>query len=246
VRLLSGEAAWQLLRNTRIILFGVGGVGSWCAEALVRSGVGALTIVDFDTVCETNINRQVQATGDSVGEWKVDALARKLRSIDPDVAITALHDKYERGAGDRFGLSKYDYVVDAIDSLSAKVDLIISAGEANVRLFTALGAGGRVDPTLLRVAPLRKSHGCRLGRMVRKRLHRRGYTGNPLCVFSEELSLRQNVRCDGEDSDDDEGGGDPPRINGSMVHVTGCAGFFLAGLVIQDVISRAQDGCERG
>ncbi len=252
--LLIGEAALKKLVETRVILFGVGGVGSWCAEALIRSGVGHLTIVDNDVICVTNINRQLQATAKNVGQSKVLALRERLLEIHPDADITALQKVYNRDTCAEFNLTDYDYVIDAIDSLSHKVDLIASAMESGVTLFSAMGAASKLDATTIRVDSIWKSRGCRLAHFVRKRLRHRGVTGDCLCVYSEEsLPAFEAVKaacgsaeCFCPKQLDDDGNEIPrdvwchqkAQINGSMVHITGAFGFNLAGLVVQDVCKK--------
>ena len=250
--LLIGEAALQKLAETRVILFGVGGVGSWCAEALIRSGVGHLTLVDNDVICVTNINRQLQATSKNVGKSKVEALRDRLLDIHPDAEVLALQLVYNQETRGEFDLSSYDYVIDAIDSLSHKVDLIASAMEAGVTLFSAMGAANKLDATTIRVDSIWKSQGCRLAKFVRKRLRSRGVTGDCLCVYSEELlpafeavkAACGSAQCFCPKQTDEEGNEIPSdvwchqkaQINGSMVHITGAFGFNLAGLVVQDVV----------
>ncbi len=240
LRLLTGEEGIELLRRTGVIIFGVGGVGSWCAEALVRSGIGRLTMVDADKVCPTNINRQVQATSRNTGLPKVEELAGRLREINPAAQIEARHELYRRGEAGRFRLDRYEYVIDAIDSLSAKVDLIISATEAGATVFTSLGAGNRMDPSLIRGGSLWDSKGCRLGKLVRKRLRRRGFDGNPRCVYSEEPAPGFATESGECESCVLETAGGKQRVNGSAVFVTGVFGFFLAGMVVRDIMERAQ------
>ncbi len=216
--LLVGKAGVDALAGTRVILFGVGGVGSWCAEALIRSGVGHLTLVDPDVVCESNINRQLQATVPNLGRPKVEALKERLLEIAPHTEINALQKTYNLESKMGFGLASYDYVIDAIDTLSHKVSLIALAMESGSTLFSAMGAACKLDPSRIRVASIWDSKSCPLARFVRRRLRRWGAEGDCLCVYSEELS-------------------DVPKtgVNGSMVHVTGAFGFHLAGLVVQDV-----------
>ena len=256
LRLLTGDVVADRLRTTSVIVFGVGGVGSWCAEALVRSGIGAITLVDSDCICRTNINRQVQATIASVGRVKVRELAERLSAINPESTVEPRREIYKRGSAGSFGLERYDYVIDAIDSLSAKVDLIISATEAGCTVFTALGASCKMDPTKIRIAPLWESQGCHLGKLVRKRLRRRNFTGTPLCVYSEELlpvtMTESGSGCGTADCicpkaavDDDavpihEWCSKKKQINGSAVHITGTFGFFLAGMVLRDVQCRTE------
>jgi len=253
--LLTGVPVVDRLWNTKVAIFGVGGVGSWCAEALVRSGIGTLTIVDSDLVCITNVNRQVQATTKTVGRVKVRELAARLYEINPEVRITARQEIYSYDRAADFGLEQFDYVIDAIDSLSAKVDLIMNATAAGATVYTSLGASCKVDPTRIRVDSLWKSQGCHLGKFVRKRLRRRGFTGNPLCVYSEELlephpgvtgcgtgACVCPTRAAGNEDDEEamvhEWCSKKKQINGSAVHITGTFGFFLAGLVVQDVMKK--------
>ncbi len=232
--LLIGEAALKKLADTRVILFGVGGVGSWCAEALIRSGVGHLTIVDNDVICVTNINRQLQATAKNVGQPKVVALKERLLEIHPDAEVVAVQKVYNRETRGEFNLTGYNYVIDAIDSLSHKVDLIASAMEAGVTLFSAMGAANKLDATTIRVDSIWKTYGCRLARFVRKRLRQRGVTGDCLCVYSQEILPSAEVEP--ADEPGDAWSETKAQINGSMVHITGVFGFNLAGLVVQDAI----------
>ena len=219
--LLLGKEGIDALAQTHVILFGVGGVGSWCAEALVRSGVGHLTLVDNDVVCESNMNRQLQATVPNLGRTKVEALAERLRQINPDAQIDALAKRYHLETSTDFDLSSYDYVIDAIDTLSHKVGLIAQAMASDATLFSAMGAACKLDPTRIRVDSIWESKGCKLARFVRKRLRRWGVEGDGLCVYSEELIESR-----------EEG------VHGSMVHMTGIFGFHLAGLVVQDIYRR--------
>ena len=252
--LLIGEDALTHLAAARVILFGVGGVGSWCAEALIRSGVGHLTMVDNDVICVTNINRQLQATSKNVGQSKVEALKERLLSIHPDAEITAIQNVYTQGTRDSYQLESYDYVIDAIDSLSHKVDLIASVMDLDVTLFSAMGAASKLDATTIHVDSIWKTRGCKLARFVRKRLRNYGVTGDCLCVYSQEfLPSHQTETAAGSEpclcpkKRDDEGNEIPSdtwchqkaQINGSMVHMTGAFGFHLAGLVVQDMVSKS-------
>ena len=243
------------LSKTRVILFGLGGVGSWCAEALVRSGISALTLVDSDLVCVTNINRQVQATAGSVGKPKTSELGRRLREIQPQADITELQAVFDKTTAGRFDLASYDYVVDAIDSLSSKVELIIRASESGAKVYTALGAACKLDPTRIKVASLWDSHDCPLGKFVRKRLRRRGFSGEVTCIYSDEElkshaaeSVCGTGKCMcpkssgcGDGAPAHEWCSSKKQINGSALHITGTFGFMLAGLVIQDVVKRAEE-----
>ena len=236
-KMLIGETALARLAETHVIVFGVGGVGSWCAEALIRSGVGRLTLVDNDTVCETNINRQMQATSKTVGQLKVEALKERLLEIHPDAQIETKPIPYNRDTREGFDLSQYDYVIDAIDSLSHKVNLIASTMAAGTTLFSAMGAASKMDPMSIKVDSIWKSKGCRLARFVRKRLRKRDAVGDCLCVYSPEcFSIFGDVEPEAEDQDQDAWSETKAQVNGSMVHMTGIFGFQLAGLVVQDVV----------
>jgi tRNA A37 threonylcarbamoyladenosine dehydratase len=255
LEILTGADGLARLHRTRVIVFGIGGVGSWCAEALVRSGIGTVVMVDSDVVCVTNINRQVQATSTTVGKSKVAELARRLTLINPDATIIPVQKIYHRSTADQFDLGSYPYVVDAIDSISNKVDLIIAARQAGAKVFSALGASNKLDPLQIRVCSLWDSQGCPLGRYLRKRLRRKGFDGEVTCVYSEENLplMKADLRCgksdclcppkaakgqDGENIHAHEWCSSKKQINGSAVHITGTFGFYLAGLVIQDVLSK--------
>jgi len=251
LQLITGRDGLDALARTRVIVFGVGGVGSWTAEALVRSGIGHVTIVDSDLVCVTNINRQVQATSSTVGRPKVEVLRERLREINPAAEITAHDGIYDWSTAEHFALSDYDYVIDAIDSLGSKVELIANALRSDTVLFSSLGASSKLDATRIKVSSIWKTRGCRLGRFVRKRLRNRGIRGKFLCVYSDEMIPGQegDIGCGtgdcvcpkaktagGELVDAHEWCSSKQQINGSATHITGIFGFHLCGLVIQDVM----------
>jgi tRNA A37 threonylcarbamoyladenosine dehydratase len=256
LELLVGASALESLAATRVILFGLGGVGSWCAEALIRSGIGTLAIVDSDVVCVTNINRQVQAVPSTVGNSKCAELAKRLRDIQPLAAIIELPLVFDKTTADGFDLGQYDYVIDAIDSLSSKVELIIKASQSGAKVYSALGASNKLDPTRIAVAPLWDSYNCRLGKFVRKRLRRRGFNGDVTCIYSPEerepfkgksvcgtgkcLCPKAAMDADGATRSPHEWCSSKKQINGSAVHITGTFGFMLAGLVVQDVAGKEE------
>lgn len=185
---LVGEGVLDRLAALRIAIFGVGGVGSVCAESLVRSGACNLTLVDSDVVAESNINRQLPALVSTVGRPKVDVLAERFADINPDAKITAVQALYSKDAHDQFDFKNFDIVVDAIDSLSHKIDLLATASEAGCKVFCSLGAAGKLDPTQVRTASIWRTSGCPLGKLVRKGLRSRGFAGDFLAVYSEEPS----------------------------------------------------------
>lgn len=227
----------QRLATVRVILFGVGGVGSWAAEALVRTGLIHLTIVDNDCVTPGNINRQLPATVDTVGQLKVEALKRHLLTVNPDAEITAIARPYTAETAAEFALESYDYVIDAIDSLSCKADLIQHATRLRgVKLFSSMGAALKLDPTRVSVAEFWQVKGCPLARALRQRFKRNGTMPSRKfkCVYSDELVANQGVL------DDDARAGSAwdaskASINGSLLQVTGTVGFTLASLVIADL-----------
>lgn len=226
-RLLLGDDAAKNIESKRVIIFGVGGVGSWCAEALVRSGVSHLTIVDFDRVCESNVNRQLMATTLTVGRVKVDAMRERLLSINPEADITTRHEAFTADTETSFALDTYDYIIDAIDSVPDKMRLILAACRTRAVLFSSMGAARKLDPTRIEVAEFWKVRGCPLAKALRQAFKKSGQRpGRKFrCVFSEELLANR-------------GTGREPRANGSMVHITAIFGMTIAGLVINDIARR--------
>ncbi len=230
-KLLLGDEAMERMARKRVIIFGVGGVGSWCAESLIRSGVCHLTIVDFDKVDVTNVNRQLMATTETVGRVKVDALRERLLSINPSAEITALQQVFTAETAESFHLEEYDYIIDAIDSLKDKAALILlatntpsSEGDGGrVRFFSSMGAALKLDPTRIKVAEFWKVQGDPLARALRNRFKRdKQFPRHKFqCVYSDELLQPR-----------EEG-------KGSIVHITAVFGFTLAGLVIQDIVKDA-------
>ncbi len=252
--LLLGRPVMDQLAGTRVILFGVGGVGSWCAEALVRTGIQHLTLVDNDVICITNVNRQLQATAGNVGQVKVHELRTRLMALNPQASIEARAEIYSAETRDTFNLSAYDYVIDAIDSLACKIDLLATAMTAGKRIYSSMGAACKLDPSRIRVASIWKTSGCPLAREVRRGLRQRQVSGDCLCLFSEEQFPNRGedttcgtgqCLCPGKERNEaptDAWCSQKAQINGSLVHVTGIFGFHLAGLVVQDVLRRLDGG----
>ena len=231
--LLLGTEAMERMAWKRVIIFGVGGVGSWCAESLVRSGIRRLTIVDSDRVCITNVNRQLMATTETVGRVKVDVLKERLISINPSAEITALQQVFTAETADDFHLDSYDYIIDAIDSLNDKALLILMACQTKAKFFSSMGAALKLDPTRIRTAEFWKVQGDPLARALRNRFKRdKQFPGRKfLCVYSDELlENKGNPPSDGEVPSVFN----KPQTNGSLVHITAIFGFMLAGLVVQD------------
>jgi tRNA A37 threonylcarbamoyladenosine dehydratase len=184
--LLAGTDTTERLSFSHVMIFGVGGVGSWCAEALARSAVGRLTIVDSDVVCVTNINRQVEATMATVGEFKVDALKRRLLEINPFCEVRALGRVFTGGRAGDFDIAGADYVIDAIDSFTPKLDLIEYCARVGVTLYSSMGMARKLDPTRIKTADIWDTQGCPLARLVRAELRKRGFTGHFTAVYSRE------------------------------------------------------------
>ncbi len=234
IRLL-GEDVFQQITTKRVIIFGVGGVGGWCAESLVRSGVCHLTIVDFDTVAASNCNRQLVATSECIGHVKVDVLRERLLKINPDAEIVTVHQKYTAETADSFALETYDYVIDAIDSIEHKAHLIlhVTGMEAKgPKLFSSMGAALRMNPFKVQEAEFWNVAGDPLARALRNRFKRnKTFPAKKFhCVYSIEPA-RQNKNVSALDnllSNKDQG-------NGTAAHVVAIFGFSLAGLVIQDI-----------
>jgi tRNA threonylcarbamoyladenosine dehydratase len=227
VALLTGEDGLEKLKKKNVLVFGAGGVGSWCAEALVRSGIGKIGIVDFDTVCESNINRQVEATVNTLGRVKVDVLKQRLSEINPECEITAVNKLFCSEDSAYFNIENADYVIDAIDTINHKIDLIEKTCNANVTLYSSMGMALKIDPSQIKTASIWDTQICPLARLVRQGLRKRGFSSNFTVVYSSETPIRAKtapVSSNGE-----------KLPNGSIVTVTASAGFLLANLVLRDV-----------
>jgi tRNA A37 threonylcarbamoyladenosine dehydratase len=231
--LLLGSEAMDRIAQKRVIIFGVGGVGSWCAESLVRSGIHHLTIVDSDCVSITNINRQLMATTKTVGMPKVEVLKERLLSINPQAEITALQQIFSEESASKFCMEDYDYIIDAIDSLKDKAALILLACKTNAKLFSSMGAALKLDPTRIKVTEFWKVQGDPLARAIRKKFKHYGqYPEKKFqVVYSDELL--ENLGCPPDD-EEVPSTFNKPQTNGSLSHITAIFGFTLAGLVIQD------------
>lgn len=225
--MLFGPAAMEKLKNSSVIVFGLGGVGSWCAEGLARAGVGHLTLVDQDTAGESNTNRQLCALASTLGQPKAEIMARRIRDINPETDVRPLAARYEAETRAVFFDRHYNYIVDCIDLVSCKVDLIETARELDIPIISALGAGNKKDAEALTVTDISKTEGCPLARVVRKELRKRGITHLPV-VFSPEPAMRPTSSEE-----------PPPgrrSVPGSLVWVTATAGMLLCSHVVQTLI----------
>lgn len=226
--MLLGAAAMDTLAKAHVAVFGLGGVGSWCAEALARAGVGTLTLVDNDQVGLTNLNRQAQALHSTLGQEKTQAMAQRIRDINPNCTLHLLPIKYEAASRDQFFPAGYHYIVDAIDLVSCKLDLIETARRFSIPMISCMGTGNKLDPSQFQVADISKTHGCPLARIIRKELKQRGILHHKV-VFSPELPAPTDQRE-----------APPPgrrSVPASAPWVPPVAGFLLAGAVIQDLIA---------
>lgn len=225
--MLLGEQTMDRLKNSKVAVFGLGGVGSWCAEALCRAGIGEITLIDQDTVGESNINRQLVATYSNLGKTKAEVMASRLLDINPEVIAIPMVARYEAETREQFFGTHYDYIADCIDLVSCKLDLIETAINRNIPIISALGAGNKANAEALRITDISKTENCPLARIVRKELHKRGINHLPV-VFSNELAMKP------EDSE-----APPPgrrSIPGSLVWVTATAGMLQASHIVMSLI----------
>ncbi len=228
--MLLGEDGMKKLSESHVAVFGLGGVGSWCAEALARSGVGTLTLVDDDMVSPTNINRQVQATYSSIGQPKAIAMSVRLRDINPNCKCIPKCFRYSAAGRDDFFPADYDYIVDAIDLVSCKLDLIETAIKEEIPIISALGTGNKLDATQFQITDISKTSGCALARIIRKELRARGINHHKV-VFSPELAA-ETTQPENETP--------PPgrrSVPASAPWVPPVAGFLLAQAVITDLVA---------
>ncbi len=225
-----GSAAMERIQSLRIIIFGIGGVGSWCAEALVRSGFYNLTLVDYDTVAASNINRQAPALHSTIGMTKTTALAQRLRDINPEAEITECSETFTPENSDTFHLHDYDVIIDAIDSVHNKIHLIREACKTQAFFISSMGAARKMEASMVSIAPFWKVKNCLFARRLRK-LMRKGEMPERdfLCVYSTE----QNDESHELHTVD----GVQKRVNGSLMHITATFGMHIAGEVLKMVVT---------
>jgi len=240
--LMLGKEAMEKLNNSRVAVFGIGGVGSFTVEALARSGVGYIDLIDDDKVCLTNLNRQLIATRKTVGKPKVEVMKERILEINPKAQVVTHQCFFTKETADQFEFSQYDYVVDAIDTVSGKIEIIVRCKEKNVPVISCMGAGNKLDPTKFEVADIYKTSICPLAKVMRKELKARGieslkvvYSKEPAMKPVEDMriSCKSNCIC-------------PPgtarkctarrQIPGSVAFVPSVAGLIIAGEVIKDLV----------
>ena len=238
-QLLLGRQALQKLKDSHVAVFGVGGVGGYAVEVLARSGVGSITVVDNDRVEITNINRQIIALHSTIGQLKVDVIARRIADINPDCHVTALHTFYLPSNADEIDLSAYDYVVDCIDTVAAKLELIRRCYELHEHIISSMGAANKMDATAFRVADINQTQIDPLAKVIRKKLRKLGIESLKV-VFSEETPLPY---AEGEtpplaQNDEQTEGNRKRMIPASNAFVPAAAGLIIGGEVVKDIIKR--------
>lgn len=235
--MLLGSDNMEKLKNSHVIIFGVGGVGGYVVEALARSGVGTLTLVDNDVVAESNINRQIIATTKTVGRSKVEAAKERVLEINPDAAVNACQMFYLPETAEQFDFKQYDYVVDAIDTVSGKIALVLEAKKCGVPIISSMGAGNKLNPAAFEVADIYKTSVCPLAKVMRHELKKRGVKDLKVVYSREEpLSPRAELICAPQENDN----GNKITIRkrqtpGSVAFVPSVAGLIIAGEVIKDL-----------
>ena len=244
--LLIGKEAMQRLYNARVAVFGIGGVGGYVVEALARSGVGAFDLIDDDKVCLTNINRQIIATHQTIGKYKVDVMEERIHLINPEAQVVGHKCFYLPETADQFDFSQYDYVVDAVDTVTAKIEIILRAKEAGVPVISCMGAGNKLDPTQFRVADIYKTTMCPLAKVMRHELRKRGipklkvvYSKEKPIAPKEDMANSCKTHCIC-----------PPgtarkctqrrQVPGSNAFVPSVVGLIIAGEVVKDLIGEIE------
>ena len=232
-RLLLGDDGIERLRNARVAVFGLGGVGGYAVEALARSGIGQMDLIDDDEINVTNLNRQVLALHSTIGISKVEAAKERILDIDPTIQVRTHQTFYLPENARQFDFSQYDYVLDAIDTVTGKLELIAQAKAAGVPIISCMGTGNKLDPTGFRVSDISKTRGCALARIMRKECAKRGLKGIKV-VWSEELPME--IQMDPDEFRESQREGSSRRaLPGSVAFVPGVAGLIMAGEVIKDL-----------
>ena len=230
---LIGEDAVLKLNNSRVAIFGVGGVGGYVCEALARSGVGTFDLIDKDTVDITNINRQIIATNSTIGKYKAEVMKERILDINKDAVVNIHNCFFLPENSDDFPFEEYDYVVDAVDTVSAKIELVMKAKEKNVPIISSMGAGNKLDPTMFKVADIYKTNVCPLAKVMRRELKKRGVKKLKV-VYSEELPIKPaNAQTDMEKAK--ESNSFVKVAPGSIAFVPSVVGLIIASEVIKDL-----------
>lgn len=241
-RLLLGKEAMEKLKNSRVAVFGIGGVGSYAVEALVRSGIEAIELIDDDKVCITNINRQIIADMKSIGKYKVDVAKERIYGINPRCKVTSHRCFYSPENASEFEFSQYDYVIDAVDTVTAKINLVMQANESNVKIISSMGAGNKLDPTAFEVTDIYKTDVCPLAKVMRRELKKR-HIKRLKVVYSREKPLvpveEESISCESDcacPQETEKRYTYRKTIPGSIAFVPPVVGLIVAGEVIKDLI----------
>jgi len=237
--LLLGKEAMEKLAKARVAVFGVGGVGGYVCEALVRSGVGAFDLIDKDEVSLSNLNRQIIATMDTVGRSKVEVMKERMLSINPDVKVTCHQKFFLPENADEFNFTDYDYVVDAVDTVAAKIAIVMESGKAGVPVISSMGAGNHLDPTAFRVADIYKTKMCPLAKVMRHELKKRGVKKLKVVYTEEPVVSRAYAQAPDETVSRDKDAAESEKYvkvaPGSVAFVPSVAGLIIAGEVVKDL-----------
>ncbi len=241
-KLLLGEESMDKLKNSRVAIFGVGGVGGFVCEALVRSGIGAFDLIDNDKVCLTNINRQIIATTKTVGKHKTDVMRDRMLDINPDVKVDVHKCFFLPENADKFDFSKYDYVIDAVDTVTAKIELVMKCQKEGVPIISSMGAGNKIEASAFRVADIYKTKICPLAKVMRRELKKRGVKKLKV-VYSEEQPIRpiSSSSCKDDNStcsNDKNKPKEKREVPGSLSFVPSVAGLIIAGEVVKDLTGK--------
>ena len=242
--LLLGAEAMEKLSKARVAIFGIGGVGGYVVEALVRCGISRFDLIDDDKVCLTNLNRQIIATAKTIGQYKVEVMRDRILEINPKADVVMHRCFFTKDTADQFDFSDYDYVVDAIDTVSGKIELVLRCQEKNVPIISCMGAGNKLDPTRFEIADIYKTSVCPLAKVMRKELSARGVKELKV-VYSKEPAMKpmeiENSSCRSNNVNHPITDGkctDRKQIPGSVSFVPSVAGLILAGEVIKDIVSQ--------
>lgn len=238
--ILIGNQALEKLKNTWVAVFGIGGVGSYAVEALVRSGIGRLTLIDDDYICITNINRQIHATVSTIGKPKVDVMRDRIMEINPEVIVETHKIFYDKDSDEELIKNQYNYIIDAIDTVSSKIELIVNAKKKNIPIISSMGTGNKIYPEMLEIDDLYNTSVCPLARVMRKELKKRGINFLRVVYSKEEPIKPLNIEdCNITDTAVHTGNENDKRrhVPGSISFVPSAAGLLIAGEVIRDIIN---------
>ncbi|MCR4989431.1 MAG: tRNA threonylcarbamoyladenosine dehydratase [Lachnospiraceae bacterium] len=233
-RMLLGKDAMEKLKNSKVAVFGIGGVGGYVCEALVRSGVGSFDLIDKDEVCLSNLNRQIIATQKTIGRYKTEVMKERMLDINPDVKVNVHNCFFLPKNADDFHFEEYDYVVDAVDTVAAKIALVLKCNEKNVPIISSMGAGNKLDASAFKVADIYKTKVCPLAKVMRHELKKWGIKKLKV-VYSEEEPMKPDAECDGSLIEEMRSSG-RRATPGSVAFVPSAAGLIIGGEVVKDLI----------